>query len=116
MTCREDMSQVMNDLSSKFEGKAFLLFPKCESYHWSLYSIFNVYGEDKYDERSILYLDSDNKEPNQYFIKKLSGWLVSKSIEGNDQRTNEINTEQPKGHPNSESRQDVPLKIIKCKF
>ena len=116
MTCREDMSQVMNELSSKFEGKAFLLFPKCESYHWSLYALFNVNGVENYEKRSILYLDSDNGEPNQDFIKKLSGWLVSKSIEGNDQRTNEINTEQPKGHPNSESRQDVPLKIIKCKF
>ena len=116
MTCREDMSQVMNELSSKFEGKAFLLFPKCDSSHWSLYALFNVYGVENYENRSILYLDSYNKEPNQDFIKKLSGWLVSKSIKGNDQRTNENNTEQPEGHTNSESRQYVPLKKIKCNF
>ena len=69
MTCQADMSQVMNRLSTNFGDKAFLLFPKCESNHWSLYALFNVYGEDKYDERSIIYLDSDNGEPNQDFIK-----------------------------------------------
>ena len=71
MTVQQYMSQVINEYSSKFVDKAVLLFPKYDFNHWSLYVIFNVYGEDKYSERSIFYLDSDNGEPNLDFIKKL---------------------------------------------
>ena len=62
MTCQDHMSQVMNKTSSKFVGKSFLLFPKCESKHWSLYETFNVNGEDKYEESSILYFDSKKRK------------------------------------------------------
>ena len=71
MTVQQYISQVMSVASSKFVDKTIVLFPKCDSNHWSLYVLFNVNGEYKYVERSILYLDSKLGEPNIYFINSL---------------------------------------------
>ena len=96
MTVQDYMSDEMKESSSKFVNKAILLFPKFYSYHWSLYVIFNLNGEDKYEKRSILNFDSDNGEPNIDFIKKLRDWLVSYSIKVKDQINDENYTNQPK--------------------
>ena len=104
------MIEVINEDFSNYFGKAVLLFPKCDSNHWTLYVIFNVYGEVQYAERSIFYLDSREGELYQNFIDKLKEYLVSFLIKEKYNRKNKNFIYQPgELYANSEMS-SIPIK------
>ena len=60
MTVQDYMSEVMKENSSKFVNKTILLSPKCDSYHWSSYVIFNV-------NKNMQNINGYCFEPNKHF-------------------------------------------------